>query len=72
MLIEVALVCLMIFAGDTALLQAVCAAICSCHKVLAVKQVDYAFTTETYCEFLEDIAGACGNERIYLFQDNAR
>ena len=52
--------------------QAVAAAICICHKVIAIKQVDYSFSGETYCEYLEDIAGACGNERIYLFQDNAR
>ena len=52
--------------------QAVCAAICTCHKVLVIKQVDYAFTAESYCEFLEDVVGACGKEKIYLFQDNAR
>ena len=52
--------------------QAVAAAICVCHKVIAIKQVDYAFKEDTYCEFLEDIAGACGKEKIYLFQDNAR
>ena len=39
--------------------------------MIATKQVDYAFTEETYCEYLEEIAGACGNETIYLFQDNA-
>lgn len=51
--------------------QAVAAAICVCHKVLAIKQVDYAFNQDTYCEYLEEIAGACKNEKIYLFQDNA-
>lgn len=52
--------------------QAVAAAICICHRVIAVKQVDYSFNHESYCEYLEDLAGACGGERIYLFQDNAR
>ena len=51
--------------------QSVAAAVCACHKVVAIKQVDYAFTEDTYCEYLEDIAGACNNETIYLFQDNA-
>ena len=47
--------------------QSVAAAVCACHKVLAVKQIDFAFTEDSYCEYLEDIAGACGNETIYLF-----
>ena len=51
--------------------QSVAAAICTCHKVIAIKQVELAFTEDTYCEYLEDIAGACDNQTIYLFQDNA-
>ena len=51
--------------------QAVSAAVCKCHKLLAVTQTDYSFDTSKYLDHLRDIRGACKDEKIYLFIDNA-
>ena len=51
--------------------QAVSAAVCSCHKLLAVTQTDYSFDATKYLEHLRDIRDSCGDEKIYLFIDNA-
>ena len=34
-------------------------------------QVDYALTIEIFIEMLDNISGAVGNEKIYLFMDRA-
>ena len=36
-----------------------------------MKQTEYSFNGEKFKEFLADIRDACGNEKVYLFIDNA-
>jgi hypothetical protein len=52
--------------------QAICAAVCSCHGLLTFTQQDYSIDREAFQDFLKDIRGAVGNEKIYLFLDNCK
>ena len=52
--------------------QAVCAAVCSCHGLLAVRTVDYSFDQERFQDFLTDVSSAVDGEHVYLFLDNCR
>ena len=52
--------------------QAVCAAVCSCHKLLAIAVEDYSFDVDKFVNFLEQIAGSVdAKDKIFLFLDNS-
>ena len=52
--------------------QAVCAAVCKCHKVLTYQIEDYSFDEEKFNSFLKEIRATAGNDdKLYLFLDNS-
>ena len=53
------------------LCQAVCAAVCSCHRLLTFAIEDESFTKESFGSFLEQVRDACGDEPVHLFLDNS-
>ena len=52
--------------------QAVCAAVCSCHRLLAYAIEDYSFDRWKFIAFLKELRASTGDETLYLFLDNAR
>lgn len=51
--------------------QAVCAAVCSCHKLLAYQIEDFSFDKFKFMSFLRELRASTGDETIYLFLDNS-
>jgi hypothetical protein len=52
--------------------QAMVVAVCSCHGLLTFGQQDYSIDKVAFQDFLRDIRGAVGDEKVYLFIDNCR
>jgi len=51
--------------------QAVCAAVCSCHNLLAYQIEDYSFDKFRFISFLRELRASTGDETVYLFLDNS-
>ena len=51
--------------------QAVCAAVCACHKLLTFAIEDDSFNQQKFESFLEQVRDACKEEKVYLFLDNS-
>ena len=47
--------------------QAVCAAVCSCHGLLAVRTEDYSFDQDKFQDFLTDVSSAVDGEHTICF-----
>ena len=52
--------------------QAVCAAVCSCHELLAYVVEDHSIDKFKFIDFLHELRASTGDETIYLFLDNAK
>ena len=52
--------------------QAVVAVVCACHGLHTFSVQYHSIKGPAFADFLKDVRGACGNERVYLFLDNAK
>ena len=50
--------------------QAICAAVCKCHGLLAYNIEDYSFSKDKFCGFLENLSRSVRGEKVYMFIDN--
>lgn len=50
--------------------QAVCAAVCKCHRLLTYAIEDYSFNQQKFLEFLEEISASVDGDHVYIFLDN--
>ena len=51
---------------------AVCAAVCSCHGLLAIAIEEKSFDHKKFKRFLEEVRSAAGSGTVHLFLDNCR